>query len=257
MLIVIDIGNTSTGIALTAGEKILKIEAVATGIRGCYEKRLTKALRAFVSEGRKAKSEKEKDQVSEILICSVVPKALTIAKGCAKKVFKTAPKVVGKDIIVPIENKYDEPKQVGQDRLVCAFAAAQLYGAPCVVVDLGTAITFDVVSAKKEYLGGLIAPGIRLSAETLFQQTALLPRISIRKPKQLIGKNTEESILSGMFYGYGEMISGVIDLLVKELGQTPKIVITGGFSDVMTRYVPQYPCVVDKELIFKGIAMMA
>jgi type III pantothenate kinase len=262
MFIAIDIGNTNTGIAVIDVEtqnfaslqkpKIIRVESVRTGIRGCYEKRLSKALRALVSSELRAQS----SELTKVIICSVVPKATAIAARCAKKVFKATPKIVGKDIMVPIRNKYGEPEQVGQDRLVCAYAAVELYGAPAVVVDLGTAMTFDVVSVKKEYLGGMIVPGIRLSAEALFEKTALLPKIDIHKPKRLIGKTTEQSMLSGIFYGYGEMIKGLIDLLSKDLKTKPKIIVTGGYSDLMKHYVLDDACVVDKELIFKGIALL-
>ena len=140
--------------------------------------------------------------------------------------------------------------------MVCAHAAVELYGAPVVVVDLGTAITFDVVSSKHEYLGGMIVPGIRLSAEALYDKTALLPKIEIHKPKRLIGKTTEESILSGLCYGYGEMITGLIDLLSKQWKERPEIIVTGGFSDLMKHYVPEYKCIVEKELVFKGIQLL-
>lgn len=269
MIIAIDIGNTNTGIAvIDVGEglrpsltrikeaRIVQTETVKTGIKGCYEKRLVKAFRALSSELRAQSSEPTK-----VIICSVVPKATAIVARCVKRVFKIAPKIVGKDIIVPIKNKYDEPEQVGQDRLVCAYAAAQLYGAPAVVVDLGTAITFDVVKKEKgawhhEYLGGMIVPGIRLSAEALYEKTALLPKIDIHKPKRLIGKTTEESMLSGIFYGYGEMIKGLIDLLSKQLKEKPHVIVTGGYSDLMKHYVADNQCVLDKDLIFKGIALL-
>jgi len=254
MLVAVDIGNTNTGIAVIAGKKIMRIESVKTGVRGCYEKRLAKVLRALSSELRAQSSEQIK-----VIICSVVPKATAIASRCVKKVFKTNAKIVGKDIIVPIKNKYTNPKEVGQDRLVCAYAAVELYGVPAVVVDLGTAITFDVVKKgawHHEYLGGMIVPGIRLSAEALFEKTALLPKIDIHKPKRLIGKTTEESMLSGIFYGYGEMIKGLIDLLSKDLKIKPKIIVTGGYSDLMKHYVLDDACVVDKELIFKGMVLL-
>lgn len=253
MIIAIDIGNTNTGIAVVScrdSSRVVTTDYVKTGTRGCYEQRLTKALRQILLDaGRKMPA-------AEIIICSVVPKALTIVRRCVKKVFDTSPKVVGKDIIVPVKNKYKDPKQVGQDRLVCAYAAAEFYGAPAVVVDLGTAITFDVVSKKKEYLGGMIVPGIRISAEALYDKTAMLPKIEIHKPKSLIGKTTEESILSGIFYGYGEMIKGIIDLLVKQFHQEPYIIVTGGYSDLMKHYVSDYKCIVEKDLIFKGMAFL-
>ncbi len=251
MIIAIDIGNTNTGLALILDKKILVTESVPTGFRRCDEQRLTSSLRRLSKKAIVTGN----DHI-DVIVCSVVPKALVIVKRCVKQVFHTRAQVIGKDFIVPMTNTYDDPLQVGQDRLVCAYAAAEMYGVPAVVVDLGTAITFDVLSAKKEYFGGLIAPGIRLSAETLFDQTALLPKVVIQKPKQVIGKNTQESILSGMFYGYGEMIKGVVDLLVKELGQDPKIIVTGGFSDVMINYIPHYPCIVNRDLIFHGIALI-
>ena len=264
MLIAIDIGNTNTGIGLISGKKILKTDFIKTGTRGCYEKRLTKALRALASDERTANSEKGHTPYA-VVICSVVPKALTVSKRCVKKVFKSPPKVVGKDIIVPINNKYEEPKQVGQDRLVCAYAASQIYGVPAVVVDLGTAITLDVVAQGRgkgarqnaEYLGGMIVAGIRLSVEALHDKTALLPKVEIHKPKRLIGRTTQESMLSGIFYGYGEMIQGLIGLLCKQLKEKPRVIVTGGYSDVMKRYICGYRCVADKNLIFKGIACLA
>lgn len=269
MIVAIDIGNTNTGIAvlrrgrarLPAGKAgPARIESVATGIRGCYEKRLSKALRELTKDRRpKTKGRvpsPESPFPQQVLICSVVPKATTIAQRCVKKVFKINAKIVGKDIKAPMVNKYGNPKQVGQDRLVCAYAAAELYGVPCVVVDLGTAITLDAISAKKEYLGGMIVPGIRLSAEALFEKTALLPKVTVKKPGAVIGKTTEQSILSGLFYGYGEMITGLVDLLAKQLGSKPKIVITGGYSDIMRHFIPKYTCVIDKELIFKGMGLL-
>ena len=121
--------------------------------------------------------------------------------------------IIGRDIVVPIKNRYKNPKQVGQDRLVGAYGAMKIYGCPLIVVDLGTAITFDVISPKGEYLGGAIVPGIRLSAESLFLKTALLPHIEIQAPRHIIGKTTQESMLSGLFYGYGSLCRGIIDLI--------------------------------------------
>jgi|GEM_PF-538319 len=260
MLIAVDIGNTNTSLAVMNGETVVTSESVKTGLRGCYEKRLTRALREIAGGRRRAQGNKDA-AADEIVICSVVPKALTIAKRCVSKVFKVSPKVIGKDIIVPIHNKYKDPDQVGQDRLLCAYAAVRFYGVPAVVVDLGTAMTFDVVSRRAkagpaDYLGGMIVPGIRLSAEALYEKTALLPQIEIRQPKRLIGRTTQESMLSGIFYGYGEMIRGLIGLLCRQLKQEPRVIVTGGFSQLMRRYVACADCVVDQDLIFKGMAAL-
>lgn len=260
MIIAMDIGNTNTSLAVVNGEKVMAVESVKTGLRGCYEKRLTRALRAIAGGQRRAQGNKDA-AADEIVICSVVPKALTIAKRCVKKVFQLSPRVVGKDIVVPIDNKYKDPDQVGQDRLLCAYAALRFYGVPAVVVDLGTAMTFDVVTARRgarraDYLGGMIVPGIRLSAEALYEKTALLPQIEIRQPQRLIGRTTQESMLSGIFYGYGEMIRGLIGLLCRQLKQRPRVIVTGGFSQLMRRYVACDDCVVDQNLIFKGMAAL-
>lgn len=245
MQLAIDIGNTTIRCATVGGSAVEALDVVETRLADdvLYGK-MKRVLRHSAA----------KYSIDRAVVCSVVPHALKIVKD-AGKALGLSIKVIGRDIFVPISNKYDDPSQVGQDRLVCAYAARKLYGAPAVVVDLGTAITFDVVSAKGEYLGGVIAPGIRLSVETLFRQTALLPKVKVAKPRRVIGKSTEESILSGIFFGYGEMIRGLLDLLSKQIHAAPSIVVTGGYADLMTQYIPEYQCIIDKDLVFKGIAL--
>ena len=171
---------------------------------------------------------------------------------------KTAPvDIIGRDIQVPIKNRYKNPKQVGQDRLVGAYGAMKIYGRPLIVVDLGTAITFDVISPKGEYLGGAIVPGIRLSAESLFLKTALLPHIEIQAPKHIIGKTTQESILSGLFYGYGSLCRGFIDLISQEIKAKPKVVMTGGHTHLMKKFVSPKIRIIDEDLVFKGIYFLS
>jgi len=211
MLLAIDIGNTTIGFAVIhkAGKIVSSIiidtDAKANKIKAV----VAKILRTHV--------------ISRAVICSVVPKATKIMEdvlssyhvipakgridrhsqllaGIHKKILPIS--IIGRDIMVPIKNRYKNPKQVGQDRLVGAYGAMKIYGCPLIVVDLGTAITFDVISAKGEYLGGSIVPGLRLSAESLFLKTALLPKIEIQAPKHIIGKTTQESMLSGLFYGF-------------------------------------------------------
>lgn len=153
-------------------------------------------------------------------------------------------------------NKYKNPRQVGQDRLVGAYAAMTLYGKPTIIIDLGTAITFDAVSGKGEYLGGAIVPGIRLSAESLFLKTALLPQIDIKAPNSVIGRTTQESILSGLFYGYGSLCRGFIDLIAKQIKGKPKVVMTGGHTQLMKKFINRDIRVVDEELVFKGLDLL-
>ena len=165
--------------------------------------------------------------------------------------------MIGRDIKVPIKNNYLDPQQVGQDRLVGAYATKCLYGFPAIIIDFGTAITFDVISSKGEYEGGMILPGMRLSAESLFQKTALLPQIhTIKKPHSIVGKTTQESILSGLFYGYAAMCSGLIDLLFSQMKGKPKVIATGGHAVVMKNFISSRITNIDPDLVFKGLALI-
>ena len=192
-----------------------------------------------------------------MVICSVVPSALIIVSSAIQKHFSFNPLVIGEDIKVPIKNNYRNPKQVGQDRLVGAYAVKCLYGFPAIVIDFGTATTFDVVSRQGNYEGGIIVPGLRLSAESLFSKTAMLPRLEkFKAPANLIGKDTEGSILSGLFYGYGAMSRGLIDLLFKQIKGRPQIVVTGGYTALMKKFIHRKIHHVDNDLVFKGIALL-
>ena len=225
-------------------ENVLKTGAVETKL---IEKKFSNELRPFLTK-----------PLTAVVICSVVPDVLSAVVKIVKKKSGINPVVVGKNITVPIKNNYRIPSQVGQDRLVVAYAAKALYGAPAIVIDFGTAITFDVISRKGEYEGGMILPGIQLSAESLFQKTALLPRIdTIKPPKNLIGKNTQESILSGLFNGYGAMSAGLIDAIAKEIGGNPKVIVTGGYTHLMKKFISHKIHAIDPQLIFKGLARLS
>jgi len=243
MLLAIDIGNTTIGFAVIHKTgHIVTVVTIDTGTKTDKIKAVVaKILRAHV--------------ISKAVICSVVPKATKTLEEMLKK---SAPvDIIGRDMVVPIKNRYKNPKQVGQDRLVGAYGAMKIYGCPLIVVDLGTAITFDVISAKGEYLGGAIVPGIRLSAESLFLKTALLPRIDIQAPRHIIGKTTQESILSGLFYGYGSLCRGVIDLISQQMKVRPKVVMTGGHTRLMKKFVSPKIRIIDEDLVFKGIYFLS
>ncbi len=247
MLLAIDIGNTTIAFALMRKDHVVSVAKIdTTHQKGPIEAVINKFLRRY--------------NVSSAIVCSVVPKALHTIENILKKSVHV--QVIGRDIQVPIKNRYKNPKQVGQDRLVGAYAAMKLYGKPLIVVDLGTAITFDVVSAQGEYLGGAIVPGIRLSAESLFTKTALLPQIDIRAPKSPIGRTTQDSILSGLFYGYGAMCKGMIDLLAKHLSfprkrESIKVVLTGGHTQLMKKFISSKIRIIDDNLVFKGIYFLS
>ncbi|MBF0511326.1 MAG: type III pantothenate kinase [Candidatus Omnitrophica bacterium] len=239
MLLAIDIGNTTIGLAVMTPKGVVRsVSVIDTNSKAEKIKTVVAGILKH-------------DRIAKAVICSVVPQACTRLENILKK--RVPVFVIGRDILVPIKNGYKYPKQVGQDRLVGAFAAMKIYGPPLIVVDLGTATTFDVVSPKGEYLGGAIVPGLRLSAESLFLKTALLPRTEIKPPRHIIGKTTQESIQSGLFYGYGSLCRGLIDLLNQKLKTSCQVVMTGGYARLMKGFVSPKMCKVDENLVFKGI----
>ena len=141
--------------------------------------------------------------------------------------------------------------------MICAYAAKCLYGQPAIVIDLGTAVTFDIISPKGEYEGGMIIPGIKMSTESLYKQTALLPKVNvIRSPRSLIGKDTENSILSGIFYGYASLCEGLIKRISSKMKKKPKAVLTGGYAPILKRYLSPKTYSIDSHLAFKGLALI-
>lgn len=247
MICAIDIGNSTIGFAFLKNGKVSHMAVIENEPQ-------SELVRAKLSNFLEASAERY--AIKRVVICSVVPRTLAVLSRKIRSAWGIKPLVVGRDVKIPIVNRYKSPRQVGRDRLLCAFAARELYGAPAVVIDLGTAITFDGISAKGDYLGGVIIPGLRLSAEALFEKTALLPRVSISEPKNLIGRSTEESIQSGLFNGYGALCDGMVDRLGEAMDCHPKVVMTGGYADVMRRFMKRRVTAVDGELIFKGMALL-
>ena len=248
-VLAIDIGNTSISFAVLSCGRIMGKNSVRTATPGKQlERQLRSALRAV---------HQRFPGIDRAVICSVVPAVLRVVQAAVLKNLRVRPWVVGKDVMVPMKNRYRNPRQVGQDRLLVAYAAKCLYGQPLIVIDFGTATTFDVVSSRGEYEGGIIVPGIRLSAESLFQKTALLPKIEhIQKPKDLIGKDTKESILSGIFNGYGAMCCGLIERISRQMRTAPKVVVTGGYTDVMKDFISSRIDTIDPHLVFRGMAFL-
>jgi type III pantothenate kinase len=245
----VDVGNTFIHLAVFKGDKVVVRKSVRTVQKNSDLKiNISVVLSAF---------KKADPQLGKVVVCSVVPSVTKVLEPLVKKYLRINPSIIGRDINVPIKNLYANPRQVGQDRLVCAYAASELYGYPAIVIDLGTAITLDVVSAKREYLGGIIVPGIHITAETLFERTALLPLVEITKPKHLIGKDTQGSILSGIFFGYGEMLKGLINLLSNNLKASPKVIITGGHAKLMAEHIKERLNVIEPDLVLRGISLLA
>jgi type III pantothenate kinase len=197
----------------------------------------------------------EPADVDGIIVCSVVPPLNSALAEMAERYFHLEALFVTAKTDTGLTILYDNPFEVGADRIVNSVAALHKYGGPCVIVDLGTAITFDALSAKSEYLGGIIAAGIGISAEALFNRTARLPLVDFRKPKKVIGTNTVASMQSGLYYGAIGAIDGMIERLIHELGPETRTVATGGQAQLIaggSRFIRH----VDENLTLDGLRII-
>jgi type III pantothenate kinase len=185
----------------------------------------------------------------------VVPPLDPVLRQVCERYFNRKPLLIEPGVKTGMPVHYDNPAEVGADRIVNAVAAFEKYGGPCVIVDFGTATTFDCVSTKGEYLGGVISPGIGISADALFQRTARLPRVEIRKPERVIGTNTVGSLQSGLYYGYLGLVDGILELLLEELGKETKVIATGGLGP-MIGTGSKYIKTVDDFLTLEGLRII-
>jgi type III pantothenate kinase len=222
MLLAVDIGNTNVKIGIFDGDKLKATWNLATGIHRTSDEYGGVLLNLM--ERKKILSSK----VTGVALCGVVPPLLSTFVELCRKYLNTNPLVVEAGVKTGMRIRLDNPREVGPDRVVDAMAAQNLYGKPVIIIDLGTATTFDVVSREGDYLGGAIAPGIIMATEALYTRTAALPRIGLSRPKQVIGKSTISAMQSGIIFGYIELIEGMIRRIEKELGGKAKVVATGG-----------------------------
>lgn len=194
-------------------------------------------------------------EVDGVIVASVVPPLNPTLAGMTRRYFHREPLFVTHETDTGLVIRYDNPREVGADRIVNAVAAFEKYGAPCVVVDLGTAITFDCVSAKAEYLGGIICAGIGISIDALFSRTAKLPKVDFREPDRLIGTNTVSSIQSGLWYGAIGLIDGITERLISQMGPETRAIATGGQARLITpgsRFLKQ----ADEDLTLEGLELI-
>jgi type III pantothenate kinase len=246
MLLVLDVGNTNTVLGVFA--KMAKVDPTAS--RGAdtesrrYELlvanwRVATVATQTVDEygvlfrNLFAMGNLEANGIHGIVISSVVPPLDSTLGQVCERYFSTKPLFIEPGVKTGMPVHYDNPAEVGADRIVNSVAAFEKYGGPCIIVDFGTATTFDCVSSKGEYMGGVISPGIGISADALFERTARLPRVDIRKPPQIIGSNTVGSLQSGLYYGYLGLVDGILELLVGELGRETKVIATGGLASLI------------------------
>ncbi len=249
MLLVMDVGNTNTTLGIFEGKELKAQWRLATNREQTADEYGILIRNLFTLDGVRA------DLITGIMVASVVPPLDGVLKETAEKYFQVPALFLGPGVHTGMAIRYDNPSEVGADRIADAVAAYEKYGGPCVVVDFGTGINFDVVSEKGEYLGGAIAPGIGIAAEALFERAARLPRVEIREPARVIGTNTVASMQSGLFYGAVGAMDGILDRLVAVLGKNTKVVATGGQASLVAA-ASKYQPPVDASLTLEGLRII-
>jgi type III pantothenate kinase len=266
MLLVIDVGNTNTVLGLFARVAHVHPGDDLTTETPRYERlvanwrvgsHLTRTVDEYgiIFRNLFAIDNLDVSSVQGIVVSSVVPPLDPVLRQVCERYFNTKPLFIEPGIKTGMPVLYDNPAEVGADRIVNAVAAFEKFGGPCVIVDFGTATTFDCVSKKGEYMGGVICPGIGISADALFQRTARLPRVEIRKPPRVIGSTTVGSLQSGLYYGYLGLVDGILERLVDELGPDTRVVATGGLGSLIgtaSRFIKD----VDELLTLEGLRII-
>ena len=249
MLIAFDIGNTTVAAGLFDGKALVQTW------RFHSDRDKTADEYGLLLRNLLDVSGRDPASVREAIISSVVPPLTPIFLSLCAALFRSKPLVVGPGLRTGMPILYEAPLEVGADRIVAAVAAYEKIGGACIVVDFGTATTFDAVSGKGEYLGGAIAPGVQISAEALYLKTAKLPRIEVRKPARAIGKTTVASMQSGLYHGYVGLTLNIIREIRGEMGVDAEVVATGGFGEMMSAEIPEIRYF-EPNLVLEGLRLV-
>ncbi len=249
MLLAIDIGNTNIVFGVYDGKKLTTHWRLLTQPERTADE--YGALMSYLASSRGI----GRDQIHAIIVSCVVPPMLSVVQEIGERFFGINPLVLGPGVKTGMPILYDSPKDVGADRICNGVAAYERYHDASIIVDFGTATTFDFVSKKGEYLGGSIAPGLLISVEALFQRASKLPRVEIVKPKEVVGKSPVHSIQSGIFYGYVGLVEGIVRQIQKESRVRARVVATGGLAPLIA---PECPVIgeIDEFLTLDGLRII-
>jgi len=249
MLLVIDVGNTNTSLGVFRGPDLVAHWRLTTARARTVDEYGVHSRNLFELAGLDFKT------ISAIAIASVVPPLNYTLKRMSEVYFHLTPLFVDHTTDTGLPILYEPPSDVGADRIVDAVAAIRKYGAPCIVVDFGTATTFNAVNAKGEYLGGAITPGIMISTDALFERAARLPRVDIKRPRTVIGSSTVAAMQSGLYYGYAGLVDGVLRQMLNELGGAARVVATGGLASLIATG-SEFIELVDDTLTLEGLRLI-
>jgi type III pantothenate kinase len=249
LLLTIDVGNTNTCLGLHDGPKLVADWRLTTRREQTADEYGILVRNLFAAFGV------EPAGIQGVALASVVPPLTGVLVQLAREYLGREPLVIEPGVKTGMPILYEPPSDVGADRIVNGVAALAAYGGPVIVVDFGTATTFDVITRRGEYIGGVICPGIGISADALFQRAARLPRVDVRHPGRVIGRSTVGSIQSGLFFGYAAMVEGIIGRIRGELGEKARVVATGGLAETLAREVPAIEAV-DGALTLTGLRLI-
>lgn len=249
MLLALDIGNTSIHIGLFDGERLSATWRIGVSVEKMPDEYGVLLLTLLFTRNLRP------DDIEACIIGCDVPPMIPVFESVCQKYFNLDPLVVGHGLRTGVRILYDNPKQLGADRIIDAVAAIRRYGAPVIVVDFGTATVFDAVNEAGDYLGGAIAPGVGIASEALFSRAAMLYRVQLERPPVAIGKNTIHAMQSGIVYGYAGLVEGLVNRFKQELGGSPKVVATGGWA---RQFSAETDCIdiVDSDLTLTGLRII-